>query len=119
MDRHCEPSSGENIRYRCRIPPSAKQLDIEADRLHEQVHVRQALSRHIRRQRLRVTDGTHDTILDTKDKTLLLIRGRADADGGEKLPDVDVVARVDAAREDVGQARLDDVKEGVESRLPA
>ena len=100
-------------------PPSAKQLDIEADGLHEQVHVRQALGRHIWRQGLRMTDGTHDAIFDAKDKTLLLIRGRADADGGEELPNVDVVARVDAAREYVGQARLDDVKEGVESRLPA
>lgn len=66
-----------------------------------------------------MADGTHDTVLDAKDEALLLIRGRADANGGEQLPDVDIVARVDAPGENVGQARLDDVEETVERRLPA
>lgn len=101
------------------IIPSAKQLDIKADGLHEQVHVRQALRGHIRRKGLRMADGAHDAVLDAKDKALLLIRGRADANGGKELPDVDVVARVDASGEDVGKARLDDVEEAVKRRLPA
>ena len=65
-----------------------------------------------------MADGTHDAILDSEDKTLLLIRRGADTDRSEKLPDIDVIARIDAAWENVRQARFNNVEEGVESRLP-
>jgi hypothetical protein len=66
-----------------------------------------------------MADRAHDPVLDGEHQTLLLIRRRTDADGRQELPHVNVLARVDAAGEDVRQARLDDVEEVVECRLPA
>ena len=88
-----------------------KQLNIQTYRSHEEIDIRQPLARHRWWERLRQVDSLHDTVLDSHDKTLLLIWASTHADSGQELPHVDVLAAVDGAGEDVWKGMLDGVEE--------
>ena len=84
---------------------STKELDIQTDSSHEQVDIAEALPAHILWQGLADGNSLHHTLLDTDDKSLLLVGAGAYTHGGKELPDVDVVCCGDTGvgGEDVGQ----------------
>jgi len=59
-----------------------------------------------------------DALPDSQHETLLLLWVGTYADGSEKLPDVDTLARVDASREYLRKRRFENVEEQVEDALP-
>lgn len=59
-----------------------------------------------------------DPVLDGKNKPCLLIMVRAYTHGSKKLPNVDVFAGVDIAREDVRQRWLQLVEQGFKGAIP-
>jgi hypothetical protein len=95
-----------------------QQLNIQPNRAHKEVDVIQALLGHISGECLGYRDGIHDTVLDSKNKSLLLISARANANGGQELPDVDVLSRDDSAGENVRESGLQVVEEAVECSDP-
>jgi hypothetical protein len=98
---------------------STKKLDIQTDSPHKQVDIAKSLPAHILRQGLANSNSLHNTLLDTDDKSLLLIGAGANTHGGEELPDVNVVCSGDTGvgGEDVRQQWLDGVEEaGVQFR---
>jgi len=99
------------IYHKIREPILLQQFNVQADGAHEQIDIRQPLSRHVGRQGLSKANCVHDTVLDCQHEPLLLLGAGADADRGEKLPDIDVLGRVDGTGEDVGQRWLEDVEE--------
>jgi hypothetical protein len=92
---------------------STKKLDIQPNSSHEQVDVAKSLPAHILRQRLANSNSLHNTLLDTNNKSLLLVGAGAHTHGGEELPDVNVVRSGDTGvgGEDVRQQWLDSVEE--------
>lgn len=88
-----------------------EQLNVEADRPHEEVDVLQTVGCECWRQGLGEADGVHDTILDSNDKSLLLVRAGTNTDSGEKLPDVGILIGGNATRENVRKSGLEDVEE--------
>lgn len=98
--------------------PLLQELNVQTDRPHKQVDVLQTLGCHVLRKRLGQSDGIHDTILDGKDQTRLLVRACPDANGGKQLPDIHVFARGDSAGEHVGKAGFEKVEELGVSHIP-
>lgn len=92
---------------------STEKLDIQTNSPHEQVDIAEALPAHILRQGLADGNSLHHTLLDTDDKSLLLVGAGANTHGGQELPHVNVVCRGDTGvgGEDVGQQWLDGVEE--------
>jgi hypothetical protein len=77
------------------------------------------LARHVGRKCLRKTHGLHDAILDSHNKSLLLIRACTNTDSGQELPDVDIFAGVDRTGEYGRKTRLKGVEEFVIDNDPA
>jgi len=96
-----------------------KKLNIQANRAHEEIDILEALGSHVGRQGLGERDRGHDTVFDGDDQPRLLIRIRANAQRGQELPHVDVVARVDGAGKHVRERGLDEVEKLVVRDLPA
>lgn len=95
-----------------------KQLHIQTNRAHEQVNIVQTLLGHVSGQGLGHGHGVHDSVLDGKHKSLLLLWAGADTNGGQELPDVNVFSGSDSAGEDGRESRLKVVEEAVESTSP-
>jgi hypothetical protein len=92
---------------------STQELDIQTDGPHEQVDIAQALPAHILRQGLADGNSLHNALLDTNDKSLLLVRAGTNTHSGKELPHVDIVCCGDTGvgGEDVGQQWLDGVEQ--------
>jgi len=71
------------------------------------------LTGHGWRKRLGKSYGLHDTVLDSHDKTLLLLRACTNADRSKKLPDIDIFTSVDCTRENGSEGRFKNIKEVV------
>ena len=71
------------------------------------------MARHRRGKSLRNSNCLHDTVLDRHDQALLLLRAGTDTNSGEELPDVDILASIDRAREDVREGRLEGIEEAI------
>ncbi len=71
------------------------------------------MARHRWGKSLRKSNCLHDTILDRHDQTLLLLRASTNTDSSEELPDVDILASIDRAREDVREGGLERVEEAI------
>lgn len=95
-----------------------EQLDVKPDGSHEKVDIVQALLGHIGRQSLGESHRVHDTVLDSNDKSLLLVGSGANANGGKELPNVDILSRGHGARENMGKSRLEMIEELVELGRP-
>lgn len=95
-----------------------KQFNIQTNGVHKQVDRSQPGRCHGARKGLCVGNSVENTILDSKNQALLLLRVGTDTHGSKKLPDDNILSGVDAAREDMMQSRLQDVEEEVEGLLP-
>lgn len=118
----CKVKSKENkvrLNIRNRTHRLGEEVNIQSDRPHEEVDVRQTLATQSRRQSLSESDGVHDTILDGHDESLLLLRTSTDANRSKELPNVDIFAGVNSAGEDRRESRLESVEEIVIGTDPA
>ena len=88
-----------------------EQFHIKAYAMHEEVDICKALARHRRWQCLSKSDCFHDTILDSHDKSLLLVGTRSDADGGEELPYIHIFTGIDSTGEYMWKCGLQCIKE--------
>lgn len=95
-----------------------KQFNIQTNGVHKQVNRSQPGRCHGAWKGLRVGNSVENTILDSKNQALLLLRVGTDTHGSKKLPDDNILSGVDAAREDMMQGRLQDVEEEIEGLLP-
>lgn len=95
-----------------------KKLNIQSNGAHKQVHAAEALSGHGRRERLGQRNSVEDTVLDSQDEARLLVVVGADTHGGQELPDIDVLAGVDAAGEHIWQRGFDAVEQYFKGLLP-
>lgn len=77
-----------------------------------------ALGRHRGWKSLGHSHRLHDPILDGDYQSLLLLKIGSDAQGGEKLPHVNVLPRVNRAGEYVRKAWLNTVEKGVVKSHP-
>lgn len=78
-----------------------KQLHVQSDGAHEEVHAAEAVGRHGRRQGLGESDSVKDAILDSENQPCLLVMGCTDTHSSKELPDVDVLSGINATRENV------------------
>jgi hypothetical protein len=77
-----------------------QQLDIQADGPHEKIDTSQTLRCHGRRKGLRQRHCVENSVLDSKNKSCLLVMVGANTHGGKKLPYIDIFAAIDTTRED-------------------
>jgi hypothetical protein len=54
-----------------------------------------------------------DQVFDCHGKALLLVRTSTNADGGEELPNINILTGVDRARKDIRQGRFKNIEESV------
>ena len=71
------------------------------------------MARHCWGKSFRKSNCLHDTVLDGHDQALLLLRAGTNTNSSEELPDVDILASIDRAGEDVREGRLEDVEEAI------
>lgn len=98
--------------------PLLQQLHIQANGTHEKVDAAKSFGCHSRGQRLGKRHSIKHAILDSKDQPPLLIVGCVDTHGSKELPNVDILASINASRENVRQRRLESGEEYFKGSIP-